>query len=128
MLADVINQSPLGVVHLIASDHRLVARRADSRRPLTAALPREGCARIEFGDGVQVIGIELAGNDGQARLTVDDKHRVGPDCGRDLLGLTLLDQAPRGPQGVVMLNRQLNGLIEVNTHGRSRLLPGGRGS
>ena len=44
------------------------------------------------------------------------KYRVGPDRCGDLLGLALLNLGSGSLQGVVMRQRQLNGLLEVNLH------------
>ena len=123
MLADVIDQTALGIVHLIARDGGLVAGRADARRSLVPALPGVSEPHVEFRNGVQGRSGELAGDEGNEQIVVV-KNGVRPDGGRDLVRLALLDLGACSFQGMVMRNRQLHRLIEVYAWCRGGMLAG----
>ena len=55
---------------------------------------------------------------------IGEERRVRAQVGGDFHGLVLLDRGPRGLQGMVVLERQLDGLVERDLGGSAAAVPG----
>ena len=111
----------LVIGHLRARDRGLVLRRLEAVLALPSALEEIAETEVKLGRVIEVAGVELAGLKDRKKLRVAQQHRVRPQVRGNLLGLALLDRGARGLQRVVVLEGQLNGLIEGDSHGPLRL-------
>ena len=66
----------------------------------------------------------MRAEDGQEQIVIGE-HGVRPQRGGDFLGPALLDLSARRSQGVIVRQRQLDRLVEIDPQGRRLILPAG---
>jgi hypothetical protein len=79
---------------------------------LLAALDQVADAQVGLGRFAEISGRPVARREERQVLPIGNQHRVRTQVGSDLLGLTLLDGGASGQQGVVVLKRKLNGVVQ----------------
>ena len=113
LLSDIEGQGALVVDNLRARHRRLVPGSTDPRGAFMTSLPGEGRTQVEFSDVIQRGGVEATRRNRNVQIVVS-KNWVGPDGGRDLLGLALLYLRLGGLQSVIVGQSQPNRLIEID--------------
>jgi hypothetical protein len=83
---------------------------------LSAALEQVADTYIDFGDVGQGVRVEILWFDGNEK-SVGSEVWIGPESRCDFLGLALLDLGLRGFQGVIVTDREINGLIQRDANG-----------
>ena len=106
----------LVIGHLRARHGGCVPGGLQAARPLVAALDQVTQPHVALGRGLEVVRHALALRAGEERqvFPVGEERRIRAQIGGDFRGLVLLDGGPGGLQGVVVLERHLDGLIQRN--------------
>src|SRR5580658_4845257 len=94
--------------------------------PLAPALEKIRDPDIELLNVVQVIPGKILGTEEGDELRIRPERGIGPQIGRNFLSLVLKNQGPRGFEGMVMRQRQIDGLVETD-EGRTLAGCGPRG-
>ena len=81
---------------------------------LAAAFEQVSDADIELLNVVNIIAGEILGTENRDELSVGAQRRIGPQVGGDFLCLILKNQSARGFDGMVVRQRQVDGLIETD--------------
>src|ERR1035438_5047203 len=95
---------------------RHVLGRLQAVLPLLAALKQITDSKIKLRRIVQVIAAELTRLEDRQELRVPQQHWIRTQVGRCFFRLVLLNHRSGSQQGVIVLERHLNGLIERNRH------------
>ncbi len=114
MLRHIEDQTSFAVGNLVRGDGGLITGCFQPAFAFPAALPRVAQSKVELLQLVEIFGGEIARREQRKELGIPGQDRIGTDPGRDLLRLTLLDLGASGFQSMIVRDRQVYCLIEVN--------------
>ena len=120
LLAYVESQGSFGVGDLGTSNGGLIASRLQASLPFVATFEEVPDPNIELLSLVQILPGKILRTKNWDELAIGPKSRIGAQVRGNLLGLILKDQSSRGLDGMVVRQRQINGLIKTD---QRRILP-----
>ena len=101
-------------------DRRLITGGLRSPLPLVTAFEQVSDPNIELLNLIQIFPREILRAEKWDELAVCPKSRIGAQVRGNLLGLILKNQSSCGFDGMVVRQRQINGLIKTD---QRRILP-----
>ena len=114
-LADLKRHTTLVIEHLRAGHGRRVLGGLQAALTLLASFNQVTHPKVALGRALEILRHRLAGQFRDRQVfPVGENRRVRAQIGRDFRGLALLDGGPRSLQGVVVLQRQIDGLLQRN--------------
>ncbi len=116
---NVERQRPLVVGHLRRRHRRLVLRRLQAVLPLLAALDEVGQSHVVYCTLINIVVGKCVGRKERQELLVPEQHRIRPQIRGDLLSLILQDRRARRLQRMIVLDRQIDGLVQRHARRRS---------
>src|SRR5271157_2141663 len=127
LLGKVEGELALVVSHLSARHGGRVFRGLIAALALPATLEEVTDADVELRLVLQIARVELAGIEEGEKLRIPRQCGIGAEIRCDFLGLILKNGRLRGKQGVIVLQRQPDGLVECEAGGRGRAGVSARG-
>ena len=112
LLAHIKRQGALGVGDLGARDGRLIAGSLQAPLPLVTAFEEIPDPNIELLGFVQILPGKILRTEKWNELGIGPQSRIGAQVRSDLLRLILKNQSSRSFDGMVVRQRQINGLIK----------------
>ena len=120
LLANVESQGSFGVGDLGAGDGRLIAGSLQTPLPFVAAFEQVSDPNIELLSLIQIVAGKILRTEKWDELAVSSQSRIGTQVRGNLLRLILKNQSSRSLEGMVVRQRQIDGLVQTD---QRRTLP-----